>query len=142
MNDVIIDFDCPIETARVLTFFRNLRGKHRVTVVKQRRRRSDAQNRYMWGVAIPYVASGIQKAYGEAISSEEVHEYLKNTFLGGRTMINKKTGEMIVIPASSAKLSTTEFMEYIERIAKFAAESLSVAIPFPNEEEISSASDE
>jgi hypothetical protein len=133
MPERIVNFDDIADKGKVLTYFRNLRGKHRVSVVRYRRRRSDQQNAYMWGVVLPYVAAGFQEAWGESLTSEEVHEFLKKAFLPTRTIVDKRTGEEVAIPATTTRLSTVEFMEYIERIAKFSAERLGVAIPLPNE---------
>lgn len=130
----IVNFDNHVEKAKVLGYFRNLTGKHRLTVVKHRKRRSDQANAYMWAVCVPYVAAGLQEACGEQLSNDEVHEFLKNRFLA-KPIVNRHTGESIgnTVP-SSAALTTEQFFKYIEDIAKFAAEYLNTVIPLPNEQ--------
>ena len=49
-------------------------------------------------------------------------------------MVADANSETIELAPSTAGLSTTEMMEYIERVCLFAAESLNVAIPQPNEQ--------
>jgi len=46
--------------------------------------------------------------------------------------INKKTGEVIYVPGSTATLTTIEFNEFIEKCQKFAAEYLGIVIADPN----------
>lgn len=132
--DRIVDFSNPVEKAKELSHFRSLEGKHRVSDVKYRKRRSDSQNAYMWAVVVPYVAAGLQEAWGENLSPDDVHEFLKSAFLPKREIVNHVSGEVAFsFTNSTTRLTTAEFTEYLERIAQFAAEKLSVVIPLPNE---------
>lgn len=114
-----------IEIARLFT------GKEiEVTIRKKRKRRSTEQNRYYWGVVVPLIQSGL-KEIGEFVTIEDTHEILKIKFLR-RQRVDENTGEVIFErTASTADLSTVEFLEYIERCALFAAEWLGVTIPEP-----------
>lgn len=134
MPERICNFDDPRETAKVLTYVLTLKGKWRVGFVRERKRRSDAQNKYLWGVCYPYVAAGLLEAWGEARTDDEVHIFLKDKFLS-KPLIDRRTGEIggKTFP-SSRILTVPEFCVYVDSIIKFAAESLNVAIPAPDEE--------
>jgi hypothetical protein len=133
MAERIVNFSDGVQKGGVLGYIRNLTGFYRLTIVRLRNRRSDAQNRYYWGVVVPYVAAGMLEAWGEELTDDQIHFFLKSQFLA-KPIIDHNTGEErgITEQASSAKLTTVEFIEYVERIAKFAAESLHVAIPEPD----------
>jgi hypothetical protein len=84
-------------------------------------------------VVYPYVAQGMHDQWGDTITSDEAHIFCKGRFLS-RPIVNRETGqEMGVAFPSTTKLTTTEFKEYIEKIARFAAESLGVVIPAPGD---------
>ena len=104
-------------------------------------KRSGRQNKYYWGVIVPAVRDGLKDVGYDCDSLDECHGFLKNKFikLKGRKrkrLINKTTGEVkyISVVKSTRKLSTNEFNEYFESIIQFAAEYLSIVIPYPNEE--------
>ncbi len=129
MKDAIIDFSDPMQRASFLTMTRQLNGRHRISIKKHRDRRSDAQNKYWFGVVIPNVAAGLEEAWGECLSDEKVHEYLKREFLS-EPVVNRKTGECKGTTVnSSAFLDTKEFALLIDKVIRFAAESLNTPIP-------------
>lgn len=106
-----------------------LEGVYAVKIAKYRRRRSLQQNRFYWGAILPVICGGIAEAWGEPITADEAHLLLKQMFLS-RPIVNKQTGEeMGRVPPSSASLNVDQFSEYIEKIAKFSAESLGVVLP-------------
>ena len=133
MAERVVNFDDPADKAKVLGYVRTLAGKWRVEITRYRHRRSDAQNKYLWGCVYKFVAAGIEEAWGESLTDEEVHIMLKNMFLA-KPIVNRKTGEVIgqTFP-SSAVLDTAQFGKYIDGITKFAAESLGVEIPAAGE---------
>ncbi len=97
----------------------------RVTVEVFRKRRSDEQNRYYWSVVVALI--------GEKIGESDpacTHDMLKTEFnydiltLGGRTFRK---------PKSTATLTTSEFMEFIAKVQRWASEFLSLYIPSPGE---------
>lgn len=104
--------------------------KIEVTIRKKRKHRSGAQNSFYWGVVVEMVRIGLNDL-GEAFTAEEVHDILKCKFLK-RQKIDETTGELLFeYLGSTAKLTTVEFMTYIEECSRFAAEFLGVAIPEP-----------
>lgn len=106
-----------------------------ITIAKRTKKRSNPQNAYLWGVVYPLLLQGlVDVGYDiEKGSTELIHEWSKKEFLPA-IKIERDNGDTLSIPASTAKLTTVEFMEYIERIAQFSAEYLGVVIPPPNTE--------
>lgn len=104
-----------------------------LTISKRRKRRSNDQNAYYWGVVVAMTREGINEAWGEHLSLEEAHHILKFQ-CNYAEHVNEATGEIIKIPKTTTELSTTEFEEYLERCRRFAQEWLQVIIPLPNEQ--------
>lgn len=100
-----------------------------LTVEKKRRKRSLNQNAYYFGVVCALCRNGINQ-FGEDFSIEETHEFLKARF-NVKELINTNTGEIITVPVSTTKLSTIDFMDYIAKIQRFAAQELCIVIPDP-----------
>jgi len=103
-----------------------------VMIHRPRSKRSGQQNRYYWGGVVPIVCRGLNDV-GYRISEAETHEYLKASFLKD-SIVNEKTGELLPMIGSTRKLTTVEFMEYIQDIQRWAAEFLGIEIPDPNEQ--------
>jgi hypothetical protein len=122
-----------INPAEMRELFNTLKeGRHQLTI-KDMRKRSLPQNDYYWGVVVPMCRQGLYDAgYDEVKTSLDSHEVLKHLFLK-KEVVNKSTGEVLVLDGSSKELTIPEFNEYIENICKWAAEYLSIAIPSPNE---------
>lgn len=100
-----------------------------VIIKKWRTDRSDNQNRYYWGVVVQMISD--ETGYDK----EEVHDILKFNFLTEVQSLIRKDGEVVEITRirSSAKLTTVEFKDFIERAQRWAAETLQLSIPNPNE---------
>lgn len=98
-----------------------------------RKRRSNEQNAYYWGVVLPCMLQGFIDAGHTGLNIDDCHDYVKATWLTkGKEIINPKTGEAKTISKTTTILSTTEMMELIEEIARFCAEILNVVIPEPS----------
>ena len=94
--------------------------------------RTNNQNAYLWGV----VYKVISDTFGW--TDDDVHEFCKNKFNPKFLEItDKATGEKeeLKIGGSTRKLSTLDFMEYVEKIQIFFAEH-DCFIPDPNLTEI------
>ena len=103
----------------------------RVTVEPYRKRRSDEQNRYLWGVCYPTIL----REGGEALAgwtANDLHQlFLYNHFGGEELEWGRRTTFRPL--RTSSKLSTIEFSEFVASIQKFAAEQ-GVYIPDPEEQ--------
>jgi hypothetical protein len=103
-----------------------------LTICKKRKRRSLMQNSYYFGVVLPVVCKGLSDA-GYKVSKESTHEFLKSMF-NKKELVNEQTGEILHTIGSTAKMTTSEMMDYFAEITQWAAEFLNVQIPQPNEQ--------
>ena len=120
----------------VLNAIQYFNGKNVViSFSKVKKSRSNEQNRFYWGVVIPLIQNGLLEATGELRSADDIHyKILLPMFAPINEIVNKDTGEIIIERLTSSDLTTTQFMEYIMEIQKWASEFLNIDIPNPNEE--------
>ena len=97
-----------------------------ITVGEQRKRRSLNLNSYYWAVVVKLLSE--ETGYDK----DEMHEVLKSMFLRTRYQIK---GVWVDSTKSTTKLSNKEMAEFIEEVKRFAATTLGVYIPDPNEVE-------
>lgn len=118
---------------QIKEFIAKNEGKHiEINLKKARSKRSDQQNKYMWGVVIPYLQDGF-KNIGYQLSKDEVHQFIKSKF-NLIEIVNEQTGDTVQVPLSTTQLTKTEFGEYLEKIFQFSAEFLGVVIPSAGEQ--------
>ena len=103
-----------------------------VEVKLKKRVRSDVQNAYYWGVVIAMISERLREL-GHDVDRDLTHEFLKGRFLYSE-LTDPSTGEVMRIPKKTSELATGEFMEYLEHVKQFAAETLDIYIPDPNEQ--------
>ena len=83
---------------------------------------------------IPIVFKGLRDAgFDDIRTTEDAKAVIKSLFLK-RAIPNVNTGEAIEFIQDTHKLSTVEFMEFIEAVIKWAAEYLNIHIPYPGEQ--------
>ena len=99
-----------------------LDGDVKLHVFKQKKTRSNEENRYYWGCILRMIADEC------GMSAEEVHEALKIKFLPNREA-------KLFTVRSTSSLSTVQFEAYMEELRRWAAMELNVVIPLPNEAE-------
>ncbi len=104
-----------------------------ITIEKRKKKRSNNQNAFYFGIVIPIMMDAFKDAWGEYYSATEVHEALKAKYCY-KEQINESTGEILQIPSSTTNLSTIEWEEYIDKIRAFAFEWFNVSVPMPNEQ--------
>jgi hypothetical protein len=117
-------------------FLKQFAGKSvKVTVEKWKKQRSLQQNRYYFGSLILQVIDAlVENGYPRSeLNAEIVHEMLKAKFLK-KDLVSEITGDVINITGSTATLTTTEFMDYIDDIARWMAEYLNTVLILPNEQ--------
>ena len=118
-----------------------------VRIESEEKRRTQRQNRYLWGVVYKTIVDNDPGFFGneetvEALRAagltmqDAVHEYCKRVFLRGETLWlsvseDGQFGEDFFVRKSTRKLSRKEFNDYVEAIRRWAAESLQVFIPDP-----------
>jgi hypothetical protein len=95
-----------------------------ITIARERKKRSDKENRYYHGVVI----SSIVEHTGQ--SPESVHDAMRMMFL----KVKYDNGMESI--QSTTKLSTVDMEMYLSNIRQWASEFLSLYIPLPNESEV------
>lgn len=105
-----------------------------VTVRRKRKRRSNPQNAYLWGVVYQTIVNYLNAEGDEYYTVEDIHSLMGYSFLLKDTY-DPNTGEVIGKRiVSTTKFTTTEMMDYVAQIQKWASETLDLYIPDPNEE--------
>lgn len=96
-----------------------LPGKRlKVTVEEYRKRRSDDQNRFLWGLVYPTI---LQSGSLEGWTAEDLHEYFLGEVYGWQTI--EGFGRKRIKPIRrSSKMTTVEFAEFIAEIQRRMAE--------------------
>lgn len=103
-----------------------------IEVKLKKRFRSDVQNAYYWGVVVAMISERL-KELGHEVDRDLTHEFLKGRFLYSE-LTDPTTGEVMRIPRKTSELATEEFIAYLEQVKQFAAETLDIYIPDPNEQ--------
>ena len=101
---------CPHEGKRVV-----------VTVDRDRKRRSNEQNRYYWGVVLKLIADVT------GYTTDESHEAMRWEHL------RKRKDGMPDTTHKTSDLNTAEMEEYLTHVREWAAVKLGCYIPLPNE---------
>lgn len=92
-----------------------------ITIRKQKIKRSNLQNRYYWGVVVEILSNEF------GYEPDEMHMVLREKFL----RIHDEKHPDFVIAKSTAKLNTLDFIDYIEKIQRWAAIEHQTYIPDP-----------
>ena len=92
-----------------------------VVIRKHRKKRTNLQNSYYWGVVLLILSNEF------GYETEEMHMVLREKFL----RIHDDKHPDFVIAKSTTKLSTIEFSEYIDKIQRWAAVEHQTYIPDP-----------
>lgn len=98
----------------------------KVTVQEARKRRSDEQNRYLWGAVYPTI---LQAGQLQGWTAEDLHEYLLGEIYGWETLAGFGRKRLRPIRRSSG-MSTVEFSDFVAQIQQRMAE-LGIYIPDP-----------
>ncbi len=108
---------------------KSLEGQSVDVVVKVHKdRRSDKQNRWHWGIAVPLIAYELGYDKHEL---EAVHYALVSKCFGVKQ--DKALGEIPNV--RSSHLTTTQFSELMEWEVRWAATELGIVVPLPDEAE-------
>ena len=101
-----------------------------LTLQRRRATRSIQANRYYWGVVLHHIADHT------GYTPDELHDVMKQMFLPKRLALTDGNGEVkgeFVVGGSSRSLNVNEFYDYVEQIRRWAAETLDLNIPSPDE---------
>lgn len=107
---------------RYLVYLSSFEGQRiEFTLQKERHARTLSQNAYYWGVVIEILGQHF------GYENDEMHEALKIKFL------KKHEDSDLVTVGSTAKLSTAEFCDYLDKIMRWAVQEHQVYIPSAGE---------
>lgn len=105
-----------------------------VTVAKKQDKRSLAQNRALWGPIYDSLLDGIAESVGydkhDKAGKEHMHEGLLMLFAG--TVVDPVTKREVAKERSST-MTSQRFSEFMEWIARYAADEHGVVITLPGE---------
>ena len=119
---------------KIIEAYQSFEGKRiEVTFQRAKKKRSNPQNRYYWGVIVPFFQQGIKECFGELWSAEKTHEHLKLNF-NFEEKVNVKTSEVTKLYKSTSENSTIEMEEYHERIRVWMFDNMDIVVPLPNED--------
>lgn len=96
-----------------------------------RRRRTEAQNRYMWGYVVPRVKGWMEDKDGRPYSKDAVYVFLRK-LIGHEIQVEVIEGQEIIFMREKrfSQMTTVEFNKAIQRIQKhFAKKGLDIADP-------------
>lgn len=100
---------------------------HEVQIRERARRRSDAQNRYLWGVVYKTICDRL-----EGWEDTDVHEYCLGEYFGW-TRLTGFGKTRLKATRRSKRLNKQEFADYVAWIQRHMAEK-GIYIPDPNED--------
>lgn len=113
---------------------KELEGKRfSIELSEEENTRSSRQNRFLWGVCYRMVTAALKDNGEEGVNDFVVHKFLTEMFLEPQ-ICHIKSLNKVVIEYSTKRLSTKVFSEYWAKIQKWAAETLQIYIPDPNED--------
>jgi hypothetical protein len=103
-----------------------------VTITRRRRKRSLAQNRWLWGVAMPLIAD---HCGDDAHEHERLHYDLLSVRYGTTAIspLVPNAPPRIVPAKTSSQLTTVEFSDYMDWLVRYAADTLGVVLPLPDD---------
>lgn len=117
--------------AEWLAGVRSFKGEVEFIARRKHATRSDQQNRYYWGVVVAALHDRLKE---DGWTEDDVHEFLKQTFVPKRLAITDSNGEVkdgIVIGATTTRLNKLQFSDYCKSIIEWAAQELDIVIPDP-----------
>lgn len=118
----------------IIDAIRSFEGKDvLITFEKPKKKRSNPQNAFYYGVIIPIVQNALRDA-GYIMTNEATHDLIKLKFLKEVILTNEDTGEVVERVKSTTELSTSQFMDFVAEISIFTNEYFGVIIPSQNED--------
>lgn len=109
------------------------KGRYRLLIEKKRNNKSNAQLGYLYSCIYPFVLKALNDLGWEFTNLDQVDAECKKRF-ANQEILNRHTGEIMLIPALKRNMTTTEFATYVNAIRDWASEDLNSYIPEPNEQ--------
>lgn len=121
--------DCTphIHFSEMQSFIRSLPdGKYTIRIEKEKSRRTNQQNKYIWGVIVEILFNEV----GQWSTKDECYDFLKYQFNSQLVVIG---GKEYLIGKSIAETDTAKCAEICQKIREWALIELQIRIPEPNE---------
>jgi hypothetical protein len=115
---------------------KSLEGKDvSIKIEKVKRKRSDRQNRWYWGVAIPTIINGIKEQNGETLDKETAHALALNITDGLKLESKMLFGYNVieVKQKRTSDMTVEEFSEFYQKLQNAFAER-DIIIPDPKQD--------
>lgn len=133
-TDKVIRGNLPLALRKQIgEYISQFEGKYITVKVILGKIRSAQQNAYYWGYLIENIQTYMNE-YGNDFTSDDVHEYCKENFLGFEVKPTRDGGQIKRI-ASTTKLTTTEWEQYTLRIRMHFSQ-FGLQLREPNEGEL------
>ncbi len=131
-HERIINFEDHRQVAQLTAGLRQMKGRWRIDFTKYRKRRTDPQNRYYYGVIVKEFHRFLRDQ-GETYTRDRAHRILAAKFLREQET-DPITGKPLVETVrSTADLNVEEFGEYIELCIAWLADFFGIVVPPPEE---------
>jgi hypothetical protein len=105
-------------------------GKRCWVYVRTGNSRSQQQNRYYWGVVLPFVQRWIGSS-GQSVTTDALHEYFRAGYLSYTFVAEGVDARRVA--RSTASLSVEEMAAYIDAVSGWCIERTGSAPPQPPE---------
>jgi len=105
-----------------------------ITFKKFYRKRSLAQNRWIWGVCVPAVIQYLLETTGVLHSKEAVYSFLRLNVIGNEAWVETIEGQDVIYITGKrfSQMTTKEFSEAVEKIVAYYAErGTEIPLPLP-----------
>ncbi len=108
--------------------------KIKVEITRIFNRRSNGQNRYLWGVVYKMMAHRLSEMTGVVVSEEDVHYEFMHKFNYPTIIAEGRNGSTTLSKIiSSSDMTTKQMMDYCQKLQQYSAVYLEIDIPDPNE---------
>jgi hypothetical protein len=123
----------PHHLQQITKVFRNWKDAELIiTIRKFRKSRTGRQNRYYWGVIVPYVKNFKKETEGITVTKDDIHLYHLQKVMGLQPDTKEVMGEVLVYftVKSTSDMDTKEFTEFVEEVrAHWAKKGLDIPDP-------------
>lgn len=92
--------------------------------------KTDNQNKFYWGVIIPFMRKYFD-SIGYALNNEDTHNYLVDKFGIKKQIVDVETGEMKFVSLRYSKYTKGMCMKYIDSINNWMISFSGMALPDP-----------
>lgn len=97
-----------------------------VVIRERKAQRSNSQNAWLWGVALPLIAE-------HCGYDEHEHEDLHYDLLSERFGKHETPSGLTLPTQTTRTMTTAQFSDYMEWLVRFAAQKFGVAVPLPGD---------